>query len=128
MAAGIAQLTECLKPWFYEELERKTKKLVKGVMEGLDSNFPFRMYHIGSIFWTVFGNNEEIRAASDVEKTARGNFKAFHLALLEMGVYLGPSEYEVGFVSSAHTDADITATIKAMREAREIVMSQNEIN
>jgi glutamate-1-semialdehyde 2,1-aminomutase len=123
VAAGIAQLTECLTPWFYEELERKTKRLVKGVMEGVESNSPFRMYHIGSIFWTVFSSNEEIRAAKDIDSKSLVNFKKFHLALLELGVYLGPSEYEVGFISSAHTDADIDATIKAMRQAREVAMS-----
>jgi glutamate-1-semialdehyde 2,1-aminomutase len=122
MAAGIAQLTECLKPWFYEELERKTKRLVKGVMEGVEPNSAFSMYHIGSIFWTVFSNNNEIRAAKDIDTKSLVNFKKFHLALLELGVYLGPSEYEVGFVSSAHTDADIDATVKAMRQARDAAM------
>jgi len=123
MAAGIAQLTECLKPWFYEELERKTKRLVNGVMKDLDPSIPFRMYHIGSIFWTVFSDNEEIRASKDIDAKGLGKFKKFHLALLEQGVYLGPSEYEVGFISSAHTDKDIDATIIAMRQAREIAMS-----
>ncbi len=124
MAAGIAQLTECLKPWFYEELERKTKKLVKGVMEGLTLDVQFRMYHIGSIFWCVFSDNEMIRAAKDIDIMSMVNFKKFHLALLEMGVYLGPSEYEVGFMSAAHTDTDIDKTIIAMRKAREIAMAQ----
>ncbi|HTB31734.1 MAG TPA: glutamate-1-semialdehyde 2,1-aminomutase [Bacteroidia bacterium] len=123
MAAGIAQLTECLQPWFYEELERKTKKLVKGVMEGVELNVPFRMYHIGSIFWCVFSDNDTIRAAKDIDSISMLKFKKFHLALLEMGIYLGPSEYEVGFVSAAHTDEDITKTIKAIREAREIAMA-----
>ena len=124
MAAGIAQLTECLKPWFYEELERKTKRLVKGVMEGVEPNDPFRMHHIGSIFWTVFSNSEEIRAAKDINSNSLVNFKKFHLALLQLGIYLGPSEYEVGFISSAHSDADIDETIKAMRKAREIAMAK----
>lgn len=123
MAAGIAQLTECLKPWFYEELERKTKKLVKGVMEGVKPGSTFSMYHIGSIFWTIFSNNDAIRSAGEIEADSLKYFKKFHLALLERGVYLGPSEYEVGFVSSAHTNADIDATIIAMREAREKAMS-----
>jgi len=123
MAAGIAQLTECLKPWFYEELERKTKKLVKGVMEGVEPGSPFSMYHIGSIFWTIFSNNENIRAAGEIDADSLKYFKKFHLALLERGVYIGPSEYEVGFISAAHSKADIDATIIAMREAREVAMS-----
>jgi len=123
MAAGIAQLTECLNPWFYEELERKTKRLVKGVMEGVEpTSSPFSMYHIGSIFWIVFSSNNEIRASKDIDTKSLVNFKKFHLALLELGIYLGPSEYEVGFISSAHTDADIDATVKAMRQAREAAM------
>jgi len=123
MAAGIAQLTECLKPWFYEELERKTKKLVKGVMEGVEPGSPFSMYHIGSIFWTIFSDNENIKAAGEIDADSLKYFKKFHLALLERGVYIGPSEYEVGFISAAHNKADIDATIIAMREAREVAMS-----
>jgi len=123
MAAGIAQLTQCLKPGFYENLERKAKRLVDGVMEGLEVNTGFRIHHIGSIFWCVFSDNENIRAAKEIDLLEMVNFKKFHLALLEMGIYLGPSEYEVGFISSAHTDADIDATIKAMRQAREMAMS-----
>ncbi len=122
MAAGIAQLTECLKPWFYEELERKTKRLVNGVMEGLTVDTQFRMYHIGSIFWCVFSDNEMIRAAKDIDMESMVKFKKFHLALLESGIYFGPSGYEVGFISSAHTDTDIDTTIKAIRQAREVAM------
>jgi len=123
MAAGIAQLSECLKPWFYEELDLKMKRLVKGVMEGVEPNFPFRMYNIGSIFWCVFSDNEHIRAAKDIDLVSMARFKRFHLALLEMGIYLGPSEYEVGFISSAHTNADIDTTITAIRKAREIPLT-----
>jgi glutamate-1-semialdehyde 2,1-aminomutase len=123
MAAGIAQLSECLQPWFYEELERKTKKLVNGVMEGVTPDTPFRMYHIGSIFWCVFSDNEQIRTTHDIDSVGMLKFKKFHLALLEKGIYFGPSGYEVGFVSAAHTDADIGKTILVMREAREIAMS-----
>ncbi len=124
MAAGIALLRDCLNPWVYEELERKTKRLVKGVMDGVEPDSPFRMYHIGSIFWAVFSSKEEIRTSKDIDDKNLVNFKKFHHALLELGVYLGPSEYEVGFVSSAHTDADIDATIKAMRQAREVAKSK----
>ncbi len=123
MAAGIAQLSECLKPWFYEELDLKMKRLVKGVMEGVEPNFPFRMYHIGSIFWCVFSDNDNIRAAKDIDIVSMARFKRFHLALLEMGIYLGPSEYEVGFISAAHTNADIDATITAIKKAREIALT-----
>jgi glutamate-1-semialdehyde 2,1-aminomutase len=82
------------------------------------------MYHIGSIFWTIFNNNDEIRASGDIDIPSLAYFKKFHYALLELGVYLGPSEYEVGFVSSAHTDEDIEATVKAMRQARAIAMTK----
>lgn len=122
MAAGIAQLTECLQPWFYEELERKMKRLVNGVMEGLTVDTQFRIYHIGSIFWCVFSDNEMIRAAKDIDMESMVKFKKFHLALLESGIYFGPSGYEVGFISSAHTDTDIDTTIKAIRQAREVAM------
>jgi glutamate-1-semialdehyde 2,1-aminomutase len=124
MAAGIAQLTECLKPGFYEDLERKTKRLVNGIMEGVDPKIRFRMFSIGSIFWAVYSNKPFMHSAADVTFEELVRFKEFHYALLERNIYLGPSGYEVGFVSSAHTDADIDITIKAFREAMEIGLTE----
>jgi len=122
MAGGIAQLTECLKPKFYENLEKKTKRLVNGIMEGVLSDDSFRIFSIGSIFWPAFTHKKEITSSDDIDPKSMDKFKKLHAALLERKVYLGPSGYEVGFVSAAHTDKDIDITIKAFKEALKIAM------
>ncbi len=122
MAGGIAQLTECLKPGFYEKLEKKTKRLVNGIMDGVLSDDGFRIFSIGSIFWPAFTHKKEITKSSDIDAKSMEKFKKLHAALLERKIYLGPSGYEVGFVSSTHTDRDIDITIKAFREALKIAL------
>ena len=122
MAGGIAQLTECLKPKFYENLEKKTKRLINGIMEGVLADDSFRIFSIGSIFWPAFTHKKEITSSDDIDPKSMDKFKKLHAALLERKVYLGPSGYEVGFVSAAHTDKDIDITIKAFREALKIAL------
>ena len=122
MAGGIAQLTECLKPGFYEKLEKKTKRLVTGIMEDVLDDAGFKIFHIGSIFWPAFTHRKEITKSSEIDAKSMEKFKKLHAALLERKVYLGPSGYEVGFVSATHTDKDIDITIKAFREALDIVL------
>ena len=123
MAGGIAQLTECLKPKFYENLEKKTKRLVNGIMEGVLADAGFNIFSIGSIFWPAFTHKKEITTSDDIDPKSMEKFKKLHAALLDRKVYLGPSGYEVGFVSSAHTDKDIDITIKAFKEALKMAMA-----
>ena len=103
MAAGIAQLTECAKPGFYEELEKRTVDFIAPInAHAKAKNYTFEIHTIGSIFWLSFAGNKTIRRADEINPDMTG-FKHLHHALLEVGVYLGPSGYEVGFVSQAHT-------------------------
>jgi glutamate-1-semialdehyde 2,1-aminomutase len=103
MAAGIAQLTECAKPGFYEELEKRTVDFITPInAHAKANNYAFEIHTIGSIFWLSFAGNKTIRRADDIDPDMTG-FRHLHHALLEVGVYLGPSGYEVGFVSQAHT-------------------------
>lgn len=117
MAAGIAQLTECLKPGFYEELERKTKVLIEGLRKNTKHNFT--IFSIGSIFWLAFTDKKAIRCAEDIDADSMKHFKILYHALLDNNVYSGPSGYEVGFMSEAHTQEDIEKTIKAFELAFE---------
>ncbi|HRG00194.1 MAG TPA: glutamate-1-semialdehyde 2,1-aminomutase [Bacteroidia bacterium] len=117
MAAGIAQLTECLKPGFYEELERKTKVLIEGLSKNTKHNFT--IFSIGSIFWLAFTDKKAIRCAEDIDADSMKHFKILYHALLDNNVYSGPSGYEVGFMSEAHTQEDIEKTIKAFELAFE---------
>jgi glutamate-1-semialdehyde 2,1-aminomutase len=115
MAAGLAQLTECLRPGFYEELKEKTDYLVSQVMTRLQSKeFPFKIFSVGSIFWVSFSDKKAIRRSDEIDASGMSAFAHFHKHLLEKGVYLGPSGYEVGFISASHTYADLDITIDAM--------------
>lgn len=112
MSAGIAQLTECLSKDFYKDLETKTNYLVEGINK--INPFPlFKMVKLGSIFWIAFSTKTSINNADEIDADSMKYFKVLHHALLEQGVYLGPSGYEVGFISQAHTYEDLDKTIKA---------------
>jgi glutamate-1-semialdehyde 2,1-aminomutase len=63
------------------------------------------MFSIGSIFWLAFSDSEAIRSASEIRAESMHDFKKLYSILLNKGIYLGPSGYEVGFVSQAHTEA-----------------------
>ena len=121
MAAGLAQLTECLRPGFYEELREKTDFLVSNVLAHAQAKgYAFHMFSMGSIFWVSFDASKSIRRMDEINETGVKRFAPFHKALLERGVYLGPSGYEVGFISQAHTNADIEMAITAMQEALDV--------
>ncbi len=117
MAAGIAQLTECLKSNFYSDLEKRTKKLCSGIEEQFKKRkIEFRAFQVGSIFWFSFSNQEHVRSANEIGAEGIKKFNSIYHKLHERGIYFGPSGYEVGFVSSALTDADIEKTIKVFGE------------
>lgn len=113
MSAGIAQLTECLKPNFYTELERKTNKLVAGLSEIKKNNF--KLFSIGSIFWIAFTDKTKIQSAEEIDGESMKYFRDLYHPLLEKGIYLGPSGYEVGFMSEAHTEEDIERTVAVFK-------------
>ncbi len=123
MAAGIAQLTECLKPNFYQDLEEKTQFLIEKIKSHLPSSIiPFNIFSIGSIFWIAFTDKEVVRSAEEIDADSMKYFRVLHKELLERGIYLGPSGYEVGFVCEAHNEDDLVKTAKAFGEALEIAM------
>ncbi len=124
MAAGKAQIEACLKPGFYEALEEKTKLLADIVNDYASKKaYAFHMFHIGSIFWIAFTDKEEIAASSDIDPASMNLFSRFHGALCERGVYLGPSGYEVGFVSRAHERTHLEIAAKAMCESLDVVFN-----
>tara|TARA_Y100000782_G_C10188960_1_gene269016 strand:+ start:652 stop:1941 length:1290 start_codon:yes stop_codon:yes gene_type:complete len=117
MAAGIAQLTECLKPGFYDELEMKTDIFTRAIVgHAEEKGYPFSMPHVGSIFWIAF-TKERIAAASEIDTNSMSYFKQLHHIMLDKGIYLGPSGYEVGFISEAHSDNDLNMAIEAFKNA-----------
>ncbi len=118
MAAGKAQLGLCLQPGFYEGLAQKCE-LLSSELENFAQakGLSFKMFRIASIFWIAFTDLEAVRTDAQIDPKSMEHFKKLHAALLERGIYLGPSGYEVGFVSAAHTDADIAQTIEKMKES-----------
>ncbi len=116
MSAGIAQLTECLKPNFYKDLETKTQKLISGLQQFKIQNSKFKIFSIGSIFWLAFTDRAKIQSAEEIDADSMKYFRDLYHPLLEKGIYLGPSGYEVGFMSEAHTEEDIERTVATFKE------------
>jgi glutamate-1-semialdehyde 2,1-aminomutase len=114
MAAGIAQLTECLKKGFYEELEKKTNDFVLNIKHQTTN---IKLFSIGSIFWLAFTDKEKIQRADEIDPGSMKHFAKFYHGLLEQGVYLGPSGYEVGFVSAAHREEDLKKAAEAISKS-----------
>ncbi len=103
MAAGCSQLQLCLQPGFYEDQAARTEAFC-GLIEAAAERegWPLQVQRIGSIFWLAFASGEPIRRASSIDPASMEPFKRLHGALLERGIYLGPSGYEVAFISSVH--------------------------
>ncbi|REJ85247.1 MAG: glutamate-1-semialdehyde-2,1-aminomutase [Bacteroidetes bacterium] len=125
MSAGIAQLRECLNDVLYYELERKTIRFcekLNGFAE--DKSYDFRVFSIASIFWFAFTDKEKIRSSEEIDPESMRHFKKLHKILLENGVYLGPSGYEVGFISAAHTEEVLESAAEKICNALDQVFSE----
>ena len=102
MAAGFAQLSNCLKPNFYGLLAEKTSRFVEVINNySKERGYPLEIFSIGSVFWLSFDGKKRISASAQINPDM-SNFNLLHKALLEHGIYIGPSGYEVGFISEAH--------------------------
>ncbi len=123
MAGGIAALTECLKPGFYEQLELKTERFTDRILSHTQAKkYPFRIFRTGSIFWLSFAN-EDIHAAEEIDPKGMDKFKILHAYLLENGIYFGPSGYEVGFISSSHSEQDLEIAANRICEGLDLAYS-----
>ncbi len=117
MAAGIATLTEVCKPGFYAALEKSTRQLMTGLTRAAnDTAIPFTTNQVGGMFGLFFSGQKTISRFDQVMSCNQPRFKQFFHAMLAKGIYLAPSAFEAGFVSSAHTDEHIQATIDAASE------------
>ncbi len=124
MAAGKAALQEVLKEGFYENLAAKTGEFLSKItnycsVKGYEVTFP----SAGSIFWIAFSKNT-IRTAEGIDAGSMSHFKVLHRELLKRGVYLGPSGYEVGFISAAHSREDLDFAAAMMCEAMDVVFER----
>ncbi len=117
MAAGLAMLELIQAPGFHEELERKTHALCDGLESAArDAGIPFSTQRVGGMFGMFFSPEivDTYAQAMDCDSAA---FNRFFHAMLERGVYLAPSAFEAGFMSSAHEDSVIAQTLEAARTA-----------
>ena len=116
MAAGLATLELISAPGFHADLAAKTGQLCEGLMAAARAaGIPLTANHVGGMFG-IFFSAEPVTTyaqavACDVER-----FKAFFHGMLAEGVYLAPSAFEAGFMSSAHSEEDIEATLAAARK------------
>lgn len=116
MAAGLTTLHLLRAPGFFENLEAKTTRLVNGLQAVADeAGVPFTTNQVGAMFGFFFSEDKNITRFAEVAKCDMERFRKFYHGMLNEGVYLAPSAFEAGFVSSAHTDADIDQTIEAAR-------------
>ncbi|MBP7728741.1 MAG: glutamate-1-semialdehyde 2,1-aminomutase [Bacteroidia bacterium] len=126
MAAGRAQLTECLQPDFYQDQAQRTEAFVGRLNRfAVAQQIPFKVFSIGSIFWFAFTAKEAIRSSDEIDPKSMEHFRALHKVLLERGIYLGPSGYEVGFVSSAHTEAVLSEAAGLIEAALAAVFNRS---
>ncbi len=118
MAAGLKTLELICAPGFYQELGAKTEKLVSGLAEQARANgVSLTTNHAGGMFGVFFTNADRVTDFAGSTACDQAGFRAFFHAMLERGVYLAPSAFEAGFVSSAHSEADIANTLSSAAEA-----------
>jgi glutamate-1-semialdehyde 2,1-aminomutase len=113
VAAGMATLKLIQEKGFYEYLTMLARQLTDGLTASAKKHgIPFSAQSIGSMFGIYFSNKVPTSYV-EVMASDKAAFNRFFHAMLDEGVYLAPSAFEAGFVSAAHTEADIAATIAA---------------
>jgi glutamate-1-semialdehyde 2,1-aminomutase len=121
MSAGIATLEALRRSGVYEELERKSLRLETGIARAAEaSGAMVKTARVGSFLTAFFAANLPADYAS-AKCADTAKFAKFFNALLDRGIYWPPSQFEAAFVSLAHSDDDIDATISAMKEAMSFV-------
>ena len=117
MAAGLATLEAIDQDGFYESLSAKTKQLVDGLaLAASETDISMATECEGGMFGLVFTDAPSVRTFDQVATADVKRFKRFFHGMLNEGVYLAPSAFEAGFVSAAHGDKEINATIAAARK------------
>jgi glutamate-1-semialdehyde 2,1-aminomutase len=114
MTAGLKNLEVLSRPGFFEAVSTKTTTLVEGLLERAGAaGIPMTANHLGGMFGVFFTDAERVTNFAQVTACDLDRFKRFFHGMLDEGVYLAPSAFEAGFVSIAHSDEDIAATLDA---------------
>ncbi|PTB84733.1 glutamate-1-semialdehyde-2,1-aminomutase [Pseudidiomarina aestuarii] len=118
MAAGFAALSQLHNVNLYEGLYDLVDRLVNGLQERADAaGIPFTTNRAGSMFGFFFSGDGPITSYQQATQCNMQHFKHFYHNMLKQGVYLAPSAFEAGFMSAAHSHADIQATLDAAEKA-----------
>jgi glutamate-1-semialdehyde 2,1-aminomutase len=118
MAAGLANLALITRDGFFEDLAAQTTRLLDGLRDAAQAaGVPVRTTQAGGMFGLFFTDAERVVNFEQAGRCDVAAFRAFFHHMLDRGVYLAPSAFEAGFVSSAHRDEHIDATVAAARES-----------
>lgn len=124
MAAGLATLQELIKPGVYENLNTLSARLEKGLKNAAKETGIHLTVNRAASMLTCFFTPGPVIDYQSAKQANTDLYARFFWAMLERGVYLPPSQFEAVFVSTAHTESDIDATVEAAREAFATVLTQ----
>ena len=114
MAAGLANLDLITAPGFYEDLNMKARSLLRGIaLATSEAGIPMFFSQVGGMFGLFFTNQTKVSTFEHVMACDIERFRQFFHGMLAQGIYLAPSAFEAGFVSSAHTIEDLEETVNA---------------
>lgn len=117
MAAGLKMMEIISREGFYPLLNAKTTKLVQGMQAAADeASIPFSTTQVGGMFGLFFTTEPQVSSYQQATACDVASFNRFFHGMLERGIYLAPSAFEAGFMSTAHSDEDINTTIAAACE------------
>jgi len=117
MAAGIATLQQVLEAGFYERLGERLDRLIEGLRSvASDTDIPLTTNHVGTMFGLFFTEADTVSSFADVMACDTVRFGCFFHGMLEAGIYLAPSAFEAGFISSAHGNSEIDRTLESARQ------------
>ncbi len=117
MAAGLATLELIDEPGFYEALSETTQQLANGLAAvAEDADVALAVECAGGMFGFVFTDEGPVRSFEQIAKADTNRFKKFFHGMLDEGIYFAPSAFEAAFVSAAHGDDEISATLEAARK------------
>ena len=120
MTAGLKTLEIISRDGFYEDLDVKTERMLKGISQAAqDNGIPFSTNQVGAMFGMFFTEEAKVENYQQVTACNVERFNTFFHLMLAEGINLAPSAFEAGFVSSAHTEEDIDNTIEAARKVFE---------
>jgi glutamate-1-semialdehyde 2,1-aminomutase len=122
MAAGLKTLELISAPGFHQALGAKAERLVSGMKDrARNAGVPLTSNQVGGMFGLFFTDAPQVTDHAGATACNQEQFKAFFHAMLERGVYMAPSAFEAGFISAAHSDEDIDATLEAAADAFSLV-------